>query len=338
MQGNLYGEWPSPISAKDLAQGRLRLGEGFAGPRMVCWLQSNPTQRGRTTLLGRKLTGGQTMDLTSQWDLRTSIHEYGGTPVAIRDEKLCFYDRITSRVWAGPIGGSLHPITDDPRWVYGGFTFLDDDRVVCVREDHSPTLTEPEDSIVVLNLATNNVDSGQVIAQGSDFYFCLAVAPTGWIAWTEYDHPGMPWDSTRIIALAPDGTVHQVANSPGVSALHPQWAPDGSLVFLSDQSGYWNFYRWADGDLKRLHDHPYDFCEPPWGITQPPYALIGADGGAIGCSWWQDGLAHLGVLGRDGVLSDWGAYGSITLSPAVDGRSVVKMGSSTTPQGLSVLD
>ena len=30
------------------------------------------------------------------------------------------------------------------------------------------------------------------------------------------------------------------------SAGQPEWSPDGSLVFLSDRSGWWNLYRWDE--------------------------------------------------------------------------------------------
>jgi len=333
---------PSPVSAADLAGKRLRLGDGFICGDDSYWVQSDPADGGRTTLVTRD-PQGHLVDLTPGYDLRTSVHEYGGTAVAMlcqHDGPLaCFYDRCAGVVVVREPTGEFREVSEVGPWMYGNFQFLDNRHVVAVREDHSPELPEPQDSIVILDLKEANPGSGHTVAQGADFYFSPTVSDTGWIAWMEYDHPSMPWGSTRIIALAPDGTRHTVAHTPGVSSVHPQWAPDGSLYFLSDESGYWNFHRWADGEVTRLHDHPYDFCITQWVLCPPPYALLpGEVGTRVGCSWWQDGFCHVGILEPDSHLTELGVYGSASLAPAVSGKSVISVGTPTTPASLAILD
>ena len=335
----------SPISAADLAGKRLRLGDGFICGDRAYWVQSDPVDGGRTTLVTRDPSGA-VVDLTADWDLRTSIHEYGGTAVALSvapghpaDPLVCFYDHDSGTVIVREPGGDFCQITSSGPWVYAGFQFLGERQVVCVREDHSPELAEPEDSIVILDLDTDNPDGGRVVARGADFYFSPVVSQDGWIAWMEYDHPSMPWGSTRIMALSPSGDLHIVADAPDVSAVHPQWDSDGSLYFLADESGYWNFHRWSDSEVTRLHDHPYDFCLPQWVLCPPPYALLpGRDGTRIGCSWWQDGFCHLGILEPDSSLTELGVYGTICVAPAESGLSVVGVGTPTSPASLAVLD
>ena len=333
----------SPIHVSDLAGKRVRLGDGFMCGDTAYWVQSDPTDGGRTTLVTRD-SSGTLVDLTPDYDLRTSIHDYGGTAAAVSagddpDPLVCFYDRFSGAVFAGEPNGGFLQVVSPGSWVYGGFQFVDNHHVVCVREDHSPGLPEPQDSIVILDLDCDNPDGGRVIAQGADFYFSPTPSDTGWIAWMEYDHPSIPWDSTRIIALAPDGTRHVVADTTGVSAIHPQWYSDGSLYFLSDESGYWNFHRWVDGTLTRLHDHPYDFCIPQMVLCPPPYALLpGEDGVRIGCSWWQDGFCHLGILEPDSRLTRLGVYGALSLAPAANTQSVIGLGSPTACASLAVLD
>ncbi|MCL2736834.1 MAG: prolyl oligopeptidase family serine peptidase [Propionibacteriaceae bacterium] len=333
-----YGQWPSPIGVADVARGRRRLGDGFINHDHVYWLQSDPTDKGRTTLVTVDASG-RLVDLTPNRDVRTTIHEYGGSAAAMRHSQVCFYDRSSKRVWIRQADGTTRPLTDAPRWVYGGFTFLNDHRVVCVREDHDPDASEPRDSLVILDTTGDNPTGGRVVASGADFYFCPAVSHTGWIAWMEYDHPSMPWGSTRIMALAPDQTLHTVAATPNVAAVYPQWDADGSLVFLSDESGYWNFHRWRAGRVTRLHDHPYDFCGPSWVLSQPPYALLdGPAGTTIGCSWWSDGDAHLGRLSPDGRLTQIGVFGTATVAPASNGVSVVGLATATEAYTVHTLD
>ena len=340
------GERTPPVSAADLAGKRLRLGEGFICEDQAWWVQSDPTAGGRTTLVTRDSSGGL-VDLTPDWDLRTSVHEYGGTAVAVQTSQehplwtgtACFFDRRTGLVWVRRPNGETRPVTPEGPWAYGGFQFLGGHHAVCVREDHSPDLSEPQDTIVLLDLSSKNPEGGRIVARGADFYFSPTASATGWIAWMEYDHPSMPWGSTRIMALAPDGTLHTVADAQDVSAVHPQWDRDGSLYFLADDDGYWNFHRWADGETTRLHDDPHDFCIPQWVLSPPPYALLpGKDGTRVGCSWWQDGFCHLGIFESDSTLTELGVYGSLSLAPATSGRSVIGLGTPTAPASLAVLD
>jgi dipeptidyl aminopeptidase/acylaminoacyl peptidase len=220
---------------------------------------------------------------------------------------------------------------------YGGFVLLDHRRAVAVREDQPAGRAEPRDCLVVLALDGDNPDGGEILAQGADFYFSPAVSATGWVAWMEYDHPSMPWGTTRIVAASPTGARVVVADAPGVAALYPQWDGD-ALVFLADESGYWNFHRWADGRVTRLHDHPFDFCEPPWVLGRPPYALLpGASGTTVGCTWWQDGRARLGTL-AGGELIALATYGAATVGPATDGASLALLSTETAPTTLTRLD
>jgi len=333
-----FGQWPSPIGAADLARGRRRHGEAFADRGRIYWLQSDPGDGGRTTCLTRT-TSGDLRDLTPGWDLRTSIHAYGGTPMAVRNFRICFYDRRSGQVWVLDPNGDARAITGAGSQTWGGFAFVGDDQVLCVREDASPGLAEPQDALVLLDLRHSCPETGRVIAEGADFYFSPAVSDNGWIAWMEYDHPSMPWDATRIVAASAQGTRHVVTDVPGVSAVHPQWDADGSLVFLSDQSGYWNFYRWRNGEITRLNDHPYDFCGPLWVLAQPPYALLSGGGKTrIGCTWWRDGWSHLGVAEPDGSLTEFGTYASATVGPAAGRISAALLATPTAPLATYALD
>ena len=69
-----------------------------------------------------------------------------------------------------------------------------------------------------------------------------------------WDHPNMPWDGTELWVgelAAEDGTssAAAVAGGPQESIFQPEWAPDGTLYFVSDRTGWWNLYRrGGDGD------------------------------------------------------------------------------------------
>jgi dienelactone hydrolase len=72
-----FGEWPSPISAADLARapaaGRFPIVIGGS----VWWQQLLPEEGGRTTIV--HYSGGKLATLLpAPWDARTRVHEYGG--------------------------------------------------------------------------------------------------------------------------------------------------------------------------------------------------------------------------------------------------------------------
>ncbi|MDR1768539.1 MAG: prolyl oligopeptidase family serine peptidase [Propionibacteriaceae bacterium] len=123
----------------------------------------------------------------------------------------------------------------------------------------------------------------EILASGADFYANPVLRDDGLAAWIEWDHPNMPWDSTRLVA---GGEV--VAE--GASIVYPSWTPEGALLYLSDASGYWNFHR----DGSPLFEAPHDFCQPLWNPDPVPYAVV--DEHTIACSWLDDGLARLGLL------------------------------------------
>jgi dipeptidyl aminopeptidase/acylaminoacyl peptidase len=72
-----FGAWPSPITAAQVAGGRIRLNfPTVIGPDV--WWQEERPEDGRTTIVHCAADGTQTMLLPSPWNARSRVHEYGG--------------------------------------------------------------------------------------------------------------------------------------------------------------------------------------------------------------------------------------------------------------------
>ncbi|MDR1078029.1 MAG: hypothetical protein LBL55_05135, partial [Propionibacteriaceae bacterium] len=217
---------------------------------------------------------------------------------------------------ADPDAPTLAPrvIVSLPGLDFAGFAVLPRRRqAVALRQDRRDP-ADVRDALVVLELDAPNLDGGRVLAQGADFYQAPQVSPEGDVVWMEWDHPNMPWDATAIKARHLDGGPTRPIAGDGRSAVvHPAWAPDGSILFLDDQSGHWNFRRWRDGAVSVLHRHPFDCCDPAWVLQPPPYAPL-ADG-SIGCAWREDGWAKLGRLIPDGRLVELDLWPERTAAP-----------------------
>src|SRR5262249_14229355 len=83
------------------------------------------------------------------------------------------------------------------------------------------------------------------LAEGCDFCTAPRLSPDGThLAWLSWNHPHMPWVSTELwlARIADDGSLAEpkrVAGGPREAICQPEWMPDGSLIFVSDRTGWW---------------------------------------------------------------------------------------------------
>ena len=150
---------------------------------------------------------------------------------------------------------------------------------MAVREDH----TDPAHvRNAVVRLGARPGDGGAILFGDSDFVAYPRLSPDGqrlcWIAW---DFPAMPWDATRLYVadLTPAGlaNLRQVAGGADISVIDPQWRDDGTLTWISDQTGWWNLYDDRDGKPRALRPESLEFGGPLWQLGQSNYALVAGD-------------------------------------------------------------
>lgn len=289
MQIASYGTWTSPITAESLTTGTARIDEVRVEGPHTWWLESRPWEGGRSALVRHDGHTGERHDvLPEPWNVRSRVHEYGGGAYAIGNGVVIFSDFATNRLYRvstdeNPIQLDPTPITPEAAVRFGGLV-VHERTVYAVREDHRGVTGragadgggEPVNEIVRLDLDSTNEECGVVIATGTDFVSRPAVSPDGTrIAWVSWDHPNMPWDSTTLWVgeLTHDGVtdVRQVAGGEGVSVLQPEFAEDGTLWFISDETGFWNLVR---DEPRAVFASEGDFGMPPWTLGFVDYALL----------------------------------------------------------------
>jgi acetyl esterase/lipase len=144
-----------------------------------------------------------------------------------------------------------------------------------------------ENFLFSLHLPTKKVE---IISCGHSFYASPAISSDGTqIAYLTWDLPNMPWDGTTLwVANLKEGLIKdpkQVAGGKSESIFQPTWAPDGSLYFVSDKTGWWNLYQ----NNKPVSPMEAEFGLPQWLFGMSTYALI--ENTPISC-YNKEGIWH----------------------------------------------
>ncbi len=331
-----YGSWPSPVSTDLITSDAVGLVGGCVDGDDVYWVESHASQKGRASLW-RQDANGVRSELTPDHNVRSAAHEYGGGAFSVADGVAAFIDFSTQVVHVVENGAPPRPITPAGSLRYGGLVVAPGGRsVYAVREDHTLSDIECVNTLVRLDLDGDNPDGGTVVASGADFYSQPAVSDDGRLAWFEWDHPDMPWDATHLVVAESDGSESViVAGGPDESAIHPAWASDGSLLFCSDRTGYWNLHRWDSSRVTPLHRDPYDCCGAPWIFGGAPYSVLDAD--RVVVALWVDGLPQLGIV-SDGTFAALPLDATSVEFGGMGPRAVARIGHGAAPAELAIVD
>ena len=338
-----YGSWKSPITSDLIVSETIGLGQIALDGQDVYWIEQRPTEGGRYVIV-RRTPDGRTTDVTPPpFNARTRVHEYGGGAFTVADGTIYFSNFADQRLYRQDPGAEPRPITPEADLRYADGVF---DRrrgqMICVREDHTDPGREAVNTIVSLDLEGD--DDGQVLVSGNDFYSSPRLSPDGSrLAWLTWNHPNMPWDGTELWVgeLGGDGSLIQterVAGGAAESIFQPEWSPDGVLHFVSDRTGWWNLYRWRDGQVEPVVEMEAEFGLPQWVFGLSTYAFESAD--RILCAYTRQGTWRLASLDTatgelEPIETPYTQIGGLRAAP---GRVVFLAGSPTEPTSVVQLD
>jgi dipeptidyl aminopeptidase/acylaminoacyl peptidase len=231
-----FGEWPSPITAAEVASGQVKVSAPMVLGSDAWWQQVLPGEGGRTTVM-HSSGGKQTALLAAPWNVRTRVHEYGGRsylPVrrsatsgtkTAKGYQLLFVNYADQRLYLTGTGTEEPaPLTPDPVTVpaaggsgtpdaegsgtlaasglrYAEFVLSPDRAEVwCVQERHDGGKVSRAIVAVPLD-GSAAADAGAIrtLVDGFDFFAYPTPSPDGkWLAWISWNHPHMPWDGTEL--------------------------------------------------------------------------------------------------------------------------------------------
>lgn len=338
-----YGTWKSPITADLTVAGSVRLGEIRLDGADTYWIESRPTEKGRSVIV-RRAGDGTTEDITPPpFNARTRVHEYGGGSYTVHEGTAYFSNFDDNRLYRVAPGGEPVPVTaDNPAHRFADFTVdAERNRLIAVREDHSDASREAVNTLVTIAL-----EGGEetVVASGNDFYSSPQLSPDGTqLAYLTWRHPNLPWDGTDLMLadVAEDGTIsnaQQIAGGRKESIFQPQWSPESILYFCSDRTGWWNLYRWADRQIQPTAQVEAELGTTQWVFGMSTYAFTGPDRIIVIVN--SNGTTYLALLdlatnALQSIDTPYTAIGDLRAQPH---RAVFLGGSATIPGSVVQLD
>jgi dipeptidyl aminopeptidase/acylaminoacyl peptidase len=364
-----FGSWSSPITADLIVSKSVSIGDVHVGGSDVWWSEARPEEGGRIQLV-RHRPGRDAVDVLPEgFGARTRVHEYGGGAWWLHGDDVVFVNWADQRLYR-LAGGTDHPValTPEPaahhadRYADGRFT-ADGRWIVCVRERHAEGAEQAINEIVAVRVHHDGAPGEPVVlVSGSDFVASPRVNADGNVlAWFRWDHPDMPWDGTELcVASMYDdqadggeivvGDTRVVAGGRDESISQPEWMPDGSLLFISDRTDWWNLYRVDAADVRALVTSgsvpepapiaPIDaeIGIPHWVFDASRYAVL-ADGRIL-VAWFRHGIDHLGVIpAGGGAMVPLGSPFTALSSLRAFGYGAVLIGASPTTEAVvAVID
>jgi len=360
-----YGSWPSPISIEMAVAGALSLREVRLDGDDVYWTEARPDEGGRQVIVRWNEADGPVDVTPPPFNARTMAHEYGGGWYAVDRGTVYFVNLDDGRIYRQARGATPEALTEEGPYRHGDLVVdTRRNRLLCIREDMSAVAghegaesapptdgsrgPEPQDLLVAVDLATAKVD---VLTSGYDFYSTPRPSPDGnSLAWLSWRHPNMPWDGTELWVAGIDDVgmptePRLVAGSAEEAVVQPEWAPDGSLVFASDRTGWWNLYRLTaptagsadERTVAALAPMEAEFAGPLWVFGMRWYGI--APDGTVVATAQAEGRDYLWMIPASGLPERIEVPDEQIDSLVVGDRRVAFIGSSPTePRSVVLLD
>src|ERR1700681_1289594 len=145
-----YGTWHSPLAAADLARSAISLNYVEVSEGGPYWGERRTAEGGGSVVVTSPANGAVRELTPTGFNVRTRVHEYGGTPYVMSRDTVYFSNFIDQRWYAQRPDEKPVALTPEG-YRYSDFELARAGReLFCVREDHTGG-GEPKNAIVVVD-------------------------------------------------------------------------------------------------------------------------------------------------------------------------------------------
>ena len=107
-----YGSWVSPITAEQIAQNSIGIGQIALDAQDIYWSEMRPSEGGRNVIV--RWHDGVTQDvLPAPFSARTRAHEYGGGAFTVFDGSIYFSNDVDQCLYRLTPGGAPYALTPE---------------------------------------------------------------------------------------------------------------------------------------------------------------------------------------------------------------------------------
>ena len=300
-----FGSWSSPITASMLSSAGIGLSEVWLEDGAAYWLETRPSEQGRGVVMRGDPWSSPTEVTPEGFNVRTTVHEYGGGAFAVHRGTVVFSHRVDQRLYRlGANDTTPVPITPDTsgthRYADGRIT-ADGRRWIGVRERHEGAGAPAE---VVNELVVLPLDGGAPRGRSPRAGTSIRIPASRPTARSSRSWPGTCHGCPGTAVSCSSATSARTARCrtfaswPAPTATESIWAPDwspaGVLHFASDRTGWWNLERIVDGERQALCPMEAEFGFPHWVFGSRSYGFL--EDGRIACWYERGGTQMLAVL------------------------------------------
>ena len=273
-----YGSWESEITPQKIIEGGLRFSEIRSNGSELYFLEGRPEESGRYVIVKQNNMGEIEDVIPENFNSRNAVHEYGGGSFAVGKKNIYFTNWDDQRIYVVK-GKNTSALTIEPPFEksirYSDLTLsYDEEWIYCVRETHFEK-GEAKNELVAISTTKKQTI---VLCTGRDFYSSPRINPiNNEICWLEWDHPNMPWDGTELFIgnFDSNGLSEKkfIDGSKNISIIQPEWSESGELIYISDESGWWNLKKYSDNKKSTILDEETDHGEPSWNFGVRTYFI-----------------------------------------------------------------
>lgn len=273
--------WKPAISAEEVYNQTVIFQFLFSENENLFWIEVRPEEAGRAVIVGRNVSGKIFDVIPFPYSARSRVFEYGGHPYTVKNNKAFFVNFTDQRIYMVDLTDlQTHPVAITQEKTNEGYlpkyselSVSDDGNWLLFSYEIDLKDKEPKNAIGIIDLRKNVPQEASVIVEGADFYKNPKFSPDSKkISWIEWNHPFMPWNSTKIFEANFDkeGKINgemKISGSEDTSISDSCYLESGELVFAqdfrnmaeSDSKNFYNLYLNRNGHVTAITNELFDF-------------------------------------------------------------------------------